>query len=524
VWDLWREGRALEVADPSLGESYPAHEVLRCIHIRLLLFSNLSLQACETECLKSCNCTGYASSDVNNGGRGCFAWYGQLNDLRQYDKDGQDFYLRVAAAELVANTTRNSKGIRGTKKILIITLPIVAAALLLVCCSLYLWRVHAKRKDQREKRIHRERVLHDSTTMPNKDFPGANNRGESRNIELKFFDLETIITATDDFSAAKKIGQGGFGPVYKLRLLEGCELVILYHSCPFGNCNLLNPCSGYMSPEYALDGLFSIKSDVFSFGVLLLEVISGKKNIGFFHNNPTSNLIKHAWELWNDGNALELVDACMGDSYPTRDVLRCIQVGLLCVQDEATDRPDMSTIVFMLSNETTLPSPKQPLFSIQSDSNPSGYMSPEYALDGLFSEKSDVFSFGVLLLEVISGRKNIGFFRQDPDSNLMRYAWDLWNSNRALELVDSSMGDAYPADEVMRCIQIGLLCVQDQAIDRPTMLSIVFMLCNEKALPSPKQPVFAVKTGQSNRSKVDSVSTGTKSSVNEVTFTMLDAR
>ncbi|KAK3000458.1 hypothetical protein RJ639_021059, partial [Escallonia herrerae] len=300
------------------------------------LFSNLSLQECETECLKSCNCTGYASSDVNNGGRGCFAWHGQLNDLRQYDKDGQDFYLRVAAAELVANTTRNSKGIRGTKKILIITLPIVAAALLLVCCSLYLWRVHARRKDQREKRIHRERVLHDSTTMPNKDFPSANNRGESRHIELKFFDLETIITATDDFSAAKKIGQGGFGPVYK----------------------------------YALDGLFSIKSDVFSFGVLLLEVISGKKNIGFFHNNPTSNLIKHAWELWNDGGALELVDACMGDSYPTRDVLRCIQVGLLCVQDEATDRPDMSTIVFMLSNETTLPSPKQPLFSIQSDSNP----------------------------------------------------------------------------------------------------------------------------------------------------------
>ncbi|KAK4857603.1 hypothetical protein QYF36_003278 [Acer negundo] len=57
---------------------------------------------------------------------------------------------------------------------------------------------------------------------------------------------------------------------------------------------------GYMSPEYALDGIFSTKSDVFSFGVMLLEIISGKKNRGFFHDDPYSNLIQYTWELWRD--------------------------------------------------------------------------------------------------------------------------------------------------------------------------------------------------------------------------------
>lgn len=62
-------------------------------------------------------------------------------------------------------------------------------------------------------------------------------------------------------------------------------LLILFCSMVF--------CSGYMSPEYAIDGLFSVKSDVFSFGVLVLEIVSGKKNRGFHHPDHDLNLVGH---------------------------------------------------------------------------------------------------------------------------------------------------------------------------------------------------------------------------------------
>ncbi|XP_058090984.1 receptor-like serine/threonine-protein kinase SD1-6 [Magnolia sinica] len=140
-----------------------------------------------------------------------------------------------------------------------------------------------------------------------------------------------------------------------------------------GNTNKVVGTYGYMSPEYAVKGLFSIKSDVFSFGVILLEILSGRKNNSFYHSDRYLNLLGYAWELWEGGRVLELVDPMLGDSSPTFELLRCIHVALLCVQDHAADRPTMSDVVSMLGNETiSLPTPKQPAFSfvrIDTDAN-----------------------------------------------------------------------------------------------------------------------------------------------------------
>ncbi|GMN73830.1 hypothetical protein TIFTF001_052253 [Ficus carica] len=65
---------------------------------------------------------------------------------------------------------------------------------------------------------------------------------------------------------------------------------------------------GYMSPEYVIDVQVSAKSDVFSVGVMVLEIVSGKKNRGFAHPHHELNLLGHAWKLWNEGRPLELVD------------------------------------------------------------------------------------------------------------------------------------------------------------------------------------------------------------------------
>ncbi|WCJ42946.1 Cysteine-rich receptor-like protein kinase 5 [Euphorbia peplus] len=152
-----------------------------------------------------------------------------------------------------------------------------------------------------------------------------------------------------------------------------------------------------------------------------------------------------------------------------------------------------------------------------------GYMSPEYAMFGKFSTKSDVFSFGVILLEIVSAKKNNGFHEEYPSLSLIEHVWQLWRQDRGMEIVDSSIEGSYPKDEAMRCIQIGLLCVQEIAEDRPTMVEVVQMLGSEKALPTSKQPAFIFRksTKNSNSITADEIAT---CSINELTITSLVSR
>ncbi|KAK6918933.1 Bulb-type lectin domain [Dillenia turbinata] len=162
------------------------------------------------------------------------------------------------------------------------------------------------------------------------------------------------------------------------------------------------------------------------------------------------------------------------------------------------------------------------VLGVDNDENIFGYMSPEYALDGQFSEKSDIFSFGVLLIEIVSGRRNIGFYRPEICQTLLGRAWELWNGGRVLELLDPSIRDTCSSDEVSRCVHVGLLCVQDSPIDRPSMSSIIFMLGSDSmSLPSAKEPLFAT---QRTRKDAGSSSTYSSASKNEMTITLLESR
>ncbi|XP_024633494.1 cysteine-rich receptor-like protein kinase 10 isoform X3 [Medicago truncatula] len=148
----------------------------------------------------------------------------------------------------------------------------------------------------------------------------------------------------------------------------------------------------------------------------------------------------------------------------------------------------------------------------------SGYMAPEYAMEGLYSVKSDVFSFGVLLLEIICGRRNGGFYLAEHGQSLLVYSWNLWCEDKSLELLDPILKNTYTTNEVIKCIHIGLLCVQEDAVDRPTMSNVVVMLASDTmTLPNPNHPAFSV-----GRKVVEGESTSKASndpSVNEVTVT-----
>lgn len=130
------------------------------------------------------------------------------------------------------------------------------------------------------------------------------------------------------------------------------------------NTNRVVGTYGYMSPEYAMKGRFSEKSDVYSFGVLLLEIVSGRRNTSFYNDENEVSLLGHAWKLWNENEATKLIDAAIFDPGAITEMLRYIHVGLLCVQEFAKDRPDVSAVLLMLTSEIShLPRPKFPAYT-----------------------------------------------------------------------------------------------------------------------------------------------------------------
>ncbi|GMP75240.1 hypothetical protein CsSME_00032403 [Camellia sinensis var. sinensis] len=158
-----------------------------------------------------------------------------------------------------------------------------------------------------------------------------------------------------------------------------------------------------------------------------------------------------------------------------------------------------------------------------------GYMSPEYAMHGQFSVKSDVFSFGVLVLEIISGKKNNTFYESGSAEDLLSYAWKLWTKERPLDLMDSTLEGSYSRSEVIRCIHIGLLCVQEDPEDRPSMATVILMLSSYSiTLSVPQQPAFFARSKTESMPKsLDSDQSASKSiswSVNEASITELDPR
>jgi len=149
-----------------------------------------------------------------------------------------------------------------------------------------------------------------------------------------------------------------------------------------------------------------------------------------------------------------------------------------------------------------------------------GYMAPEYAIAGIFSVKSDVFSYGVLLLEIVSGMKNAGSQRRGNSLSLLGYAWELWNEGRCHDLIDKSLRGRCPESVALRCIHVSLLCVQEQAADRPFMTEVLSMITNENAnLPDPKQPGF-LSLLVSNQNDI----TEETCSLNGLSITNLDGR
>ncbi|CAN0852598.1 G-type lectin S-receptor-like serine/threonine-protein kinase At1g11410 [Linum grandiflorum] len=342
---------------------------------------------CEVECRKNCSCSAYAEIDAGKE-KGCLLWFGDLVDTVYYPGSDQDLYVRVDEVEF-ANYRDGSNNVLELKLKLSIVLPSIAALWLVLTLFGFLWLRRWRSRTVKKRRI---RDLFHPTHSSNRfkdDGTTEEIDGDSVYPELPFFSLSTIRAATEDFAPANQLGRGGFGSVYKdsrfriihrdlktSNILLDAELnpkisdfglaTVLEVDQVHGKTSSVGGTYGYMSPEYAVFGRFSEKSDVFSFGVVLLETVTGKKISTLYRGDENLSLIGHVWELWNEDRALEAVDSSMEGSYDCREVMRCIHIGLLCLEENVVDRPNMLTTVLMLNTAMPVPDPKQPAFTVRS--------------------------------------------------------------------------------------------------------------------------------------------------------------
>ncbi|PPR90431.1 hypothetical protein GOBAR_AA30261 [Gossypium barbadense] len=135
-----------------------------------------------------------------------------------------------------------------------------------------------------------------------------------------------------------------------------------------------------------------------------------------------------------------------------------------------------------------------------------GYVPPEYVKKGLYSIKSDVYSFGVLLLQIISGQKTACLYGLHENLSLLEFAYELWIQEKGMEFMDPTLDDTNSSCTLLRCMQIALLCVQENANDRPTMLQVSSMLRNETTpMANPKRPAFSKRTNENDELKRSNV-------------------
>ncbi|KAJ0816460.1 putative protein kinase RLK-Pelle-DLSV family [Helianthus annuus] len=473
---------------------------------------SLGLEACKELCLRNCTCMGYASADISKGAAegGCITWYGNMIDARTFPDGGQSFYTRVDATELAKYSSQRLKKLHNNR-FLVIGTPIIAAGVFL-CAFIcyYIWKIRGKLNEGKARFNFMNSLKSSEGCLTDKDI------GE--NVDIHVFDFSKILVATDNFSPSNKVGEGGFGSVYKGKLLNGQEIAV----------KRLSQSSG--------QGMQEFKNEVTL--IAKLQHRNLVRLLGYcFHKEEKMLVYEYLPNKGLDSFIFDQEKASLLDWKKRLQIIQGIVRGLLYLHHDSRlkiihrDLKASNVLLDINLNPKISDFGMAKIFGGEEDEAKTrrvvgtyGYMSPEYAMEGLFSVKSDVFSFGILLLEMISGRKNNSYYK-DNSVNLIGHVWDLWKQDKALMVVDSSLGDSYDAHEVLLCIHIGILCVQELASDRPTMTDVAFMLSNRETMPPPpNQPAFIFRQLKYGMDSKSASASGGDGSVFDDTITILHPR
>uniref|UniRef100_A0A453DBK8 Protein kinase domain-containing protein n=1 Tax=Aegilops tauschii subsp. strangulata TaxID=200361 RepID=A0A453DBK8_AEGTS len=313
-------------------------------------------------------------------------------------------------------------------------LPPVVACLLLLTCIALVWKWVRRKKEIKKKLMLRYLSASSELGGKNSDFP--------------FVSFEDIVAATDNFSDSNMLGMGGFGKVYKGILEDDKEVAI----------KRLGSGSGQGIEEFRNEVTLIAKLQHRNLVRLLSCCIHDDEKLLIYEYMPNKSLDSFLF----DNTRKDVLD------WLTRfKIIKGVARGLLYLHQDSRltiIHRDLKASNILLDNEMN---PKISDFGMarifggnQQQGNTIrvvgtyGYMSPEYVMGGAFSVKSDIYSFGVLLLEIVSGLKISSPQLIMNFPNLTTYAWRLWEGGNAMELVDSTIAGSCPIHEVLRCIHV----------------------------------------------------------------------
>ncbi|XP_066392690.1 cysteine-rich receptor-like protein kinase 8 [Miscanthus floridulus] len=318
----------------------------------------------------------------------------------------------------------------------------------------------------------------------------AKKNGRSRSLEkigrakCTVFDFFTLQEATENFSEDLKIGEGGFGIVYKGKLPDGQEVAVkklLDSATGHGLLQLHNELQVLASLQHRnlvrLHGFCVHQNEK----MLVYEYIkNGSLDNFLFEDTETGN--KLTWDQRDNiivGIAKGIM--CLHEDSRIRIIHRDLKANNILLDENADPKISDSGLARLLGDHTQT--------KTATVAGTYGYMAPEYAIHGSVSPKIDIFSFGVLVLEIVTRRRNTSF--NDCDTvNLLSDVWKCWIQGMASQLVDQTL-DGFSRTQALRCIQIGLLCVQSDPDDRLDISSVVSMLTRDSMeLQAPAQPAF----------------------------------
>ncbi|KAK6124047.1 hypothetical protein DH2020_042210 [Rehmannia glutinosa] len=308
-----------------------------------------------------------------------------------------------------------------------------------------------------------------------------------RTTESLKYALSTIKDATNDFSNDNKLGQGGFGAVYKGKFQNGEEIAIKRLSKDLGQGDL----------EFKNEVLLLAKLQHRNLVRLLGFCLEGMEKLLIYEfvQNASLDLLKfdptkHTYLDWERRYKI-IGGIARGILYLHEDsqltiIHRDLKPSNVLLDGSMNPKIADFGMARLFGQDET----QEYASKIAGPSN--GYMAPEYAMHGQFSIKSDVFSFGVLVLEIISGQRNNGLRRGENVEDLLSFAWKNWRDRTTANMVDPFLRSSSGfMSDMVRCIHIGLLCVQENAADRPKMASVILMLNSfSLTLAVPIEPAF----------------------------------